>query len=31
MKFMIDRQTKQFMSKNLTKTQKRIHIIVTNW
>jgi hypothetical protein len=27
---MIDRQTKQFMSNNLTKTQKHTHII-TNW
>jgi hypothetical protein len=28
---MIDRQTKQFMSKNRTKTQKHTDIIVTNW
>jgi hypothetical protein len=28
---MIDRQTKQFISKNLTKIQKHTHIIVTNW
>jgi hypothetical protein len=28
---MIDRQTKQFMSKNRMKTQKHTDIIVTNW
>jgi hypothetical protein len=28
---MIDRQTKQFMSKDQMKTQKHTDIIVTNW